>query len=83
MPTDASKAEWRLEGQTVEVVLHVRETVSTLKDRLKESLGGMPPNKQQITGPGLPILKDKDTLAAYNLTDGEQLTLKVKVRGGR
>lgn len=83
MPTDGSKPEWRLEGQALELRLHVRESVGTLKERLRDQLGGMPPNKQQISAPGLPVLKDRDSLAAYNLTDGEELMLKVKVRGGR
>jgi splicing factor 3A subunit 1 len=83
VPSDPSKPEWKLEGQTIEVSLHVRELVSVLKERVREQLGGMPTNKQQLTGPGLPVFKDKDTLATYNLTDGEALTLKVKVRGGR
>lgn len=83
MPVDGSKPEWGLEGQTLSVQAHVRDSVQELKEKLKGLLGGMPPNKQQLTGPGLPMFKDRDTLATYNLADGESLTLKVKVRGGR
>ncbi|KAJ1624926.1 Pre-mRNA splicing factor PRP21 like protein-domain-containing protein [Pavlovales sp. CCMP2436] len=83
VPFDQSKPEWNLEGQTLELVLHVRESVATLKEKLCEALGNMPVSKVQVTGSGLPVFKDKDSLAVYNLTTGEALVLKLKTRGGR
>lgn len=72
-----------MDGRSIQVTLHVRDTVTALKQRLSDALGGMPVNKQQLTGAGLPVFKDKDALAVYNLRDGDALHLKVKVRGGR
>jgi len=49
---------------------------------LKDEVG-MPPNKQKLKAPNLPMLKDHLTLAFYNITEGTIFSLGVKERGGK
>ena len=48
----------------VDVSTSAGDTVAQLKAKIKEVLGGMPANKQQLTGPDLPVFKDKDVNTA-------------------
>jgi hypothetical protein len=41
----------------------------------------MAPNKQKILCDGLGLLRDAQTVAHYNLTNGTQVTVKPKERG--
>jgi len=78
------KPEWNFKGQTVAVqVTDLRETIGNIKEKLKEQLGGMPPNKQKLKTINVPILKDQHSLAFYNIADGAVVSLGVKERGGR
>lgn len=49
----------------------------------QEHLGGLQANKQKLTSARHGVLKDNQTLAFYNMRDGETLLLDVKERGGR
>jgi len=83
VPVYENKNGWKLEGQTLEFNFKVSELVSTLKDAISKALNGMPANKQNLKVEGLPFLKDKDTLAQYNLEDQVEIQLGVKERGKR
>ena len=83
IPEYENKNNWNLEGQTLEFRMNVSEKVSVLKAKLSEALNGMPANKQNLKVEGLPFLKDKDTLAQYNLEDNVEINLGVKERGRR
>jgi len=52
-----------------------------LKDKVKELLGGMPPNKQKLKLDGFGFIQDKSSLAYYNAPDGVLIELGVKTRG--
>lgn len=83
IPNYENKNGWDLKGQTLTFNFRVSEPVSALKDALSKSLNGMPSNKQNLKVEGLPFLKDKDSLANYNLDDNVEIQLSVKERGKR
>lgn len=41
------KAEWKLNGQTLNITLQVSDTVATMKALIHEQIG-MPPGKQKL-----------------------------------
>jgi len=82
VPTDTEKNEWNFNGQNVTLILNPKDTIQTLKDKIKESLG-MPQNKQKLKAPGISILKETYSLAYYNMRSGTTVSLGVKERGGR
>jgi hypothetical protein len=49
----------------------------------QDHLGGLQANKQKLTSARHGVLKDNQTLAFYNVREGEMLLLDVKERGGR
>jgi splicing factor 3A subunit 1 len=73
---------WNLNGQTIQFDVSLRDTISHIKEKIKDALG-MPLNKQNLKCSGLPFLKDQNSLAFYNMKDGTNLQLTVKERGGR
>jgi len=84
VPDEGEKPEWNFKGQTVTIqATDLRETIASIKEKLKEHLGGMPPNKQKLKTTHVPILKDQHSLAFYNIADGAIISLGVKERGGR
>lgn len=48
VPNATDKSEWRLNGQTIPVVLDLTDTVSALKAKVQDETG-MPPAKQKIS----------------------------------
>ncbi|GAM22402.1 hypothetical protein SAMD00019534_055770 [Acytostelium subglobosum LB1] len=68
--------------QTLSITLQHKDTISTLKEKVKETIG-IAPNKQKLKAPGLSILKDQNTIAYYNLKTGTTISLGLKERGGR
>ncbi|WOH13324.1 hypothetical protein DCAR_0832833 [Daucus carota subsp. sativus] len=74
--------EGNLKGQVLEIrVQSLSETVS----RLKEEIAGeiqLPSNKQKLSGKA-GFLKDHLSLAYYNVSGGETLSLSLRERGGR
>lgn len=80
-PVSQEKAEWRLNGQLITIVLPLADTVAVVKSRIHDETG-MPPGKQKLLWEGL-FLKDSNSLAYYNVTPGSAFQLQVKERGGR
>ncbi|XP_058793939.1 splicing factor 3A subunit 1 [Phymastichus coffea] len=80
-PIISDKPEWKLNGQTLSLLLQVTDPVSTIKVKIHEQTG-MPPGKQKLQYEGM-FFKDNNTLAYYNLTSGSVVTLLPKERGGR
>lgn len=81
VPNATDKSEWRLNGQTIPVVLDLTDTVSALKAKVQDETG-MPPAKQKISYEGM-FFKDSNTVAYYNLLSGTTVHLQIKERGGR
>jgi len=77
------KSPWSLLGQLLSIDMEIKETVATLKEKIKDSVG-IPANKQNLKAAGLPFFfKDGKTLAFYNLRHETIVNLTVKGRGGR
>lgn len=81
VPMMTEKAEWKLNGQTLNITLQISDTVATMKALIHEQTG-MPPGKQKLQYEGM-FFKDNNTLAYYNLTSGNAINLLPKERGGR
>eukprot|EP01100_Stratorugosa_tubuloviscum_P015045 TRINITY_DN8437_c0_g1_i1.p1 TRINITY_DN8437_c0_g1~~TRINITY_DN8437_c0_g1_i1.p1 ORF type:complete len:622 (-),score=280.66 TRINITY_DN8437_c0_g1_i1:15-1880(-) len=79
----SEKTPWQLNGQLVNFEMTAKSTIGHLKEQIKQKLNGMPTNKQNLKAPGLPFLKDQNTLASYNITSDILINLLVKERGGR
>eukprot|EP01126_Amoeba_proteus_P064518 TRINITY_DN9052_c0_g1_i2.p1 TRINITY_DN9052_c0_g1~~TRINITY_DN9052_c0_g1_i2.p1 ORF type:complete len:761 (+),score=229.99 TRINITY_DN9052_c0_g1_i2:930-3212(+) len=78
------KSPWPLHGQVLRIQILISETVKVLKEMIGGTLNGMPANKQKLRGPEpLGYLKDNKSLAYYNFTDGVEVELGIKERGGR
>lgn len=70
------------EGESFELSMPVMTSVKVLKDSLAEKTS-IPVNKQILKSEHLGFLKDKLTLAHYNLASGSVLSLSTKERGGK
>lgn len=81
VPQSSEKAEWKLNGQVLNLTLPLVDTVSTLKGKIHEQIG-MPPGKQKLQYEGI-FVKDSNTLAYYNIANGSTFLLGLKERGGR
>jgi len=73
--------EWSLEGKNIELSLDITSTVATLKSSIQEQFE-VPASKVKLSYEGL-FLKDNYTLAYYNFSNGAQVQLQLKERGGR
>lgn len=76
-----AKKEWNFVGQRLIIEMDVKHTIVDLKTKIKELLGGMPPNKQKLKLNNFGFVKDNPSLAFYNIKDGTVLELGVKARG--
>eukprot|EP00940_MAST-03C_sp_MAST-3C-sp2_P001322 g1322.t1 len=83
LPRDDSKPSWNLNGQRVTVSVGPHDTLRDLKNKLSSKLGGMPRSKQQLKLASLGFLKDKLTMAYYNLDSSAVLEFSTKTRGRR
>lgn len=74
--------EGNLKGQVLEITVQsLSETVGSLKEKIAGEIQ-LPANKQKLSGkPG--FLKDNMSLAHYNVSGGETLSLALRERGGR
>jgi splicing factor 3A subunit 1 len=70
------------EGDNFDITVPIMTSVKTLKDELVKS-SKIPVNKQILKIEHLGFLKDKLTMAHYNLTSGTLVQLSTKERGGR
>jgi splicing factor 3A subunit 1 len=75
--------KWPLHGQTLRIQIVITDTIQNLKEKVADSLGGMPANKQKLKTEELGYLKETNTLAYYNAKDGFAVELAIKERGGR
>ena len=82
-PLDDSNPAWQLLGQTVVVDVDCGDSIKALKTKLRDALGGMPENKQQLKHSRLGFLKDALSLAHFNVSSGTLLDLVVRARGRR
>ncbi|CDF36505.1 Splicing factor 3A subunit 1, SF3-A [Chondrus crispus] len=81
MPSHSNK-EWKLQGQEMELKAPLKKMVSNLK-KVIEKWTKLPAKKQKLHMEGAGFLKDKMTLAFYNVSNETTITLEVKERGGR
>lgn len=81
VPHSSEKAEWRLNGQVINLTLPYTDTLSVVKAKIHE-LTNMPPGKQKLQYEGI-FVKDSNTLAFYNIPNGSTIVLGLKERGGR
>jgi len=71
-------------GQKIELQgVSITSTVKELKQLLVSHLNGLVMSKQKLTHADHGVLKDNLSLAHYNFSSGEGLTVDTKVRGGR
>lgn len=71
-----------LKGQVVDIhVQFLSETVVSLKEKIAREIQ-VPANKQKLRGKA-GFLKDKLSLAYYNVGEGDMLFLSLRERGGR
>jgi len=62
----------------------IMTTVKDLKTQLpSDQLGGLAANKMKLSTAKLGVLKDNLTLAHYNFSEGENVIVGLKERGGR
>ena len=87
LPKDvgAAASSWNLDGSTVSLSLaDVMITVKDLKAKLSaEHCGGMPGGKSQLKSAALGFLKDRLSVAHYNLKASEVIEVSLKTRGKR
>jgi len=81
VPHSTEKPEWKLMGQIINLTLPLTDTLSVVKTKIHEQTG-MPPGKQKLQYDGI-FVKDSNSLAFYNMTNGAVVTLGLKERGGR
>ena len=82
VPKQENKQGWLLDGQTIEISINPSESVGQLKSTIAEKLN-LPANKQNLRVENMPFLKDKDSLAFYNLDESKEISLGIKERGKR
>lgn len=80
-PSVSDKNDWNLNGQSLSVTFDIRDTIVSVKNKI-QSMTSMPPSKQKLQLQGL-FLKDNNSLAFYNMTNGSTIQLLTKERGGR
>jgi len=81
VPEEENKSGWKLQGQTLQITVLPRESVTTLKDKIAKEVG-IPANKQKLQF-GSSHLADGKNIAFYNLGPGTAIDLRVKARGGK
>ena len=81
VPNTTEKAEWKLNGQMINLTVPLTDTISAVKTKIHEQTL-MPPGKQKLQLDGV-FVKDSNTLAYYNVTPGALIVLGLKERGGR
>jgi hypothetical protein len=80
-PNEKNKA-WKLDGSTHSLSVRNDTTVEEVKQML-EVRTGLPPNLQKLKHATKGFLKDKDSLAFYNLRAGDAVELTRQQRGGK
>jgi splicing factor 3A subunit 1 len=84
IPQDAKNSSWNFNGQTIDLVVSLKDSVQALKEKLKPSLGTMPDKKMKLSFvSGSFLNKEEKSLAYYNVHSGAALNLGIKERAGR
>lgn len=83
VPQGDGKSPWPLHGQNLRLQILISEPIKALKETIGATLNGMPANKQKLRTEAMGYLKDNKSLAYYNFTDGVEIELGTKERGGR
>ncbi|XP_022099514.1 splicing factor 3A subunit 1-like [Acanthaster planci] len=81
VPPMPDKPEWKCNGQALQMTLPLTDTISVVKAKIFEETS-MPAGKQKLQFEGL-FVKDSNSLAFYNFSNGCTLQLGLKERGGR
>ncbi|KAH3810266.1 hypothetical protein DPMN_138656, partial [Dreissena polymorpha] len=81
VPNMPDKTDMNLSGQTLTFSLPLTDNVSVLKAKINEAVR-VPGGKQKLLYDGL-FIKDSNTLAFYNFSNGGTVHLQLKERGGR
>ncbi|XP_043924458.1 splicing factor 3A subunit 1 [Protopterus annectens] len=81
VPNMQDKTEWKLCGQMLAFSLPLTDQVSVIKMKIHEATG-MPAGKQKLQYEGI-FIKDSNSMAYYNMTNGSIIHLALKERGGR
>ena len=84
VPIDGGNPAWNLMGQTLSLAVEggVMTKVGEIKKLICAELGSIPASKFQVKYMAY-FMKDKLSLAHYNVGGGAALDIKVKSRGGR
>lgn len=83
VPDDGGDNQWGFRGQIIQLSVTLSQTIQSIKTTLSGILGGMPPPKMKFKTHVHSVLKDTDTLAKYNISNGAMVELALKERGGR
>ena len=83
VPTEGGDSEWNFRGQILKMSMDPRTTIEQLQDAISTYLGNMPPKKMKLRAFNRSVMKEKFSLAHYNIVDNSTLELSVKERGGR
>uniref|UniRef100_G3PDT7 Splicing factor 3A subunit 1 n=1 Tax=Gasterosteus aculeatus aculeatus TaxID=481459 RepID=G3PDT7_GASAC len=81
VPNMQDKTEWKLNGQVLNFTVPLTDQVSVIKVKIHEATG-MPAGKQKLQFEGI-FIKDSNSLAYYNMSNGAVIHLALKERGGR
>ncbi|XP_030592957.1 splicing factor 3A subunit 1 [Archocentrus centrarchus] len=81
VPNMQDKTEWKLNGQVLNFTVPLTDQVSVIKVKIHEATG-MPAGKQKLQFEGI-FIKDSNSLAYYNMSNGSIIHLALKERGGR
>ncbi|CAG9319874.1 unnamed protein product [Blepharisma stoltei] len=83
VPDDGGDNQWGFKGQIIQLSVDLLQSIQSIKQMLSGILGGMPPQKMKFKTHVHSVLKDQDTLAKYNISNGAMIELALKERGGR
>uniref|UniRef100_A0A8C3AGF7 Splicing factor 3A subunit 1 n=1 Tax=Cyclopterus lumpus TaxID=8103 RepID=A0A8C3AGF7_CYCLU len=81
VPNMQDKTEWKLNGQVLNFTVPLTDQVSVIKVKIHEATG-MAAGKQKLQFEGM-FIKDSNSLAYYNMSNGAVIHLALKERGGR
>ncbi|KAK8801981.1 hypothetical protein WA158_006376 [Blastocystis sp. Blastoise] len=83
LPVDNSTPSWKMNGQTISFTVDLHLLIKDFKEQISKEIGNCPTNKFQLKHDIHGFLKDKQSLASYNLAQGTTLMLLQRQRGGK
>ena len=79
LPNDNTKPEWKLDGSMVKVSdLPLTTLVSTLRERIVKRIESSAPQSRIRLAYEGKEMRNANTIASYNLEDGDLITFTVK-----